>query len=144
MAYGSSYQSADKIAHNQWLFDHLIAMNHEIKEVFKEEYDAGKLKGCTSLNKVDNFYYDVRWLESQLIAYLSIVDSPRRIVDIKEKYLAKRTEFIRRWKSTNTNTVELKFEIANEWFQILMIEAYNAGFMMKIIKNDEQPEESEN
>jgi len=141
MAYGTTYISPDKIAHNQWLFDHLVAMNHEVKEIFKEEYDAGKLKGCTPENKVDNFYYDVRWLESQLIPYLAVVDSPRRIVDLKEKYKFKRDKFIKEWASPNTNTVVKKFEIANEWFQILIVEAYNAGFMMKVVKNEEQPEE---
>jgi len=140
MAYGTNYVSPDKIAHNQWLFDHLVGMNKEVRELFKEEYDAGKLKGCTPMNKVDNFYYDVRWFESQLIAYLSVVDSPRRIVDLKEKYKAKRDELIKKWESVNTNTVEKKFEVANEWFQILQIEAFNNGFMMKVVKNDEQPE----
>jgi len=67
MAYSSNYQSADKIAHNQWLFDHLVGLNKEVREVFKEEYDAGKLKGCTAENKVKAFFYDVWWIESQLI-----------------------------------------------------------------------------
>jgi len=139
MAYKSNYQSSDKIAHNQWLFDHLVAMNKEIKEIFKEEYENGMLKGCTPENKVEAFFYDVWWIESQLIPYLAIVDSPKRILDPKEKYKAKRDSLISKFRSTNTNTTQKKFEVANEWFQILMIEAYNNGFMMKIVKNDVQP-----
>jgi len=141
MAYGSSYLSPDKIAHNQWLFDHLVSMNKEVKEVFKEEYENGLLKGCTAENKVEAFFYDVWWVESQLIPYLAKVDSPRRIVDPKEKYKTKRDSLIAKFRSTNTNTAQKRFEVANEWFQILMIEAYNNGFMMKVVKNDTQPED---
>ena len=140
MAYGSGYQSPDKIAHNQWLFDHLVAMNKEVKEIFKEEYEDGKLKGCTPGNKVEAFFYDVWWIESQLIPYLAKVNSPDRIVDPKQKYKVKRDELIARFRSVNTNTPQKKFEAANEWFQILIIEAYNNGFMMKVVKNDVQPE----
>ena len=111
MGYSSNYQSADKIAHNQWLFDHLVAMNKEIKEIFKTEYENGTLKGCTPENKVEAFFYDVWWVESQLIPYLAIVDSPKRIVDPKEKHKTKRDSLIKKFNTLSQKLNKIKSEL---------------------------------
>lgn len=141
MAFGN-YISPDKVEHNKWLFDLLIDMNKEIKELMKKDMEGGYQKGASVEDKVNNLFYMVNWFETLLIPYLCYVDSPKRIVDQKEKYKAKRDELIKRFfDAKGENETRLKFLAINEWAQILVIEAYNNGFMMKRVETEVLPEE---
>lgn len=143
MAYGNSYISPDKLEHNKWLFDHLIDMDKEIKELMKKDMEGGYQKGASVSDKVNNLFYMVCWLETQLIPYLCYVDSPKRIVDPKEKYKAKRDELISKFYIAERDSkVKEQFMAINEWAQILVIEAYNNGFMMKRVETESLPEET--
>lgn len=122
----------DRIPHNEIIAEHLKTMSKASGELFKREMEGGNLKGATPENKVDSYLAMVVHLETLLIPYVSEVDSPKRIVEYKEKYFPKRIELLARFKKAMENNKLLDaFFALDEWEKILMVEISNQGLLMR-------------
>ena len=135
MAFGGRYVNPNKIDHATALLNHIDRISLEVKDLFKKEYDGGNIRGALPKTKITNFFNMVQFLETLLITYVCNNESPKRIVDPLERYAVRRVDLKERFNTEmGSQNLQAAFDAANEWMQILMIEAGNAGLLMKISK----------
>jgi len=126
--------SFDRLDHGGVIFQHLDRVGREVGEVFKKEYQDGKLKGALPSSKVQNFWAAVLWLETIMVPYLKI--------DYLEKSRQLKAKYYRAWKEKDLDTA---FLAINELAQILMLEAASKGFLLReATTNQEWMVEKEN
>lgn len=115
-----AYSYSDRLDHAGVLFNHLDRLGKEVNELFKKEMKDGNLAGALPSSKMRNWMASVQWLETMLVPYLG-----KAYNDRKKLLLAR---YRKAWKAQDLDAC---FETINEQSQILVLEAYNQGFMLK-------------
>jgi len=142
MAYGGSHVNPNKIDHATALLNHIDRISIANSTLFLKEFEGGFIKGALPRTKMENYFGMICRLETLLINQVCDVKCPTRIIEPKEKYKVRRDSLKARFRSALNNAdLVPAFDLVNEWEQILMIEANNAGLLMRTIVTEDLPVE---